>query len=614
MNKFSECPCFLLSLQQQNNINMKKILFLAILMASTVLMTSCQSEDPFEDYGTNNGWNGGNNNSGNNFTPNGNTSGGNGSSAITSELTTFDIAIDKTTAEPTDAAEEYFPEEEDALENNEFTTEVSIDLSNPVTKTENGVEVTVNNGHVTANHGSVKKVCYVVSGTTSNGSLTILGDKKYAVKLDGVSITNPDSAALNLLSSKRAYVILNEGKTNTLTDGTSGSHKGTLYCKGKLLFNGKGSLNVTGNTNNGIHSADYIVFRKGNQVYVKSTANHGIKANDGIFINGGILNVEVSAAAAKGINCESNIIINGGRTTVLTTGNGIYDTEDKETKGAAGIKADTTLTVNGGELRLKSTGSGGKGIKVDQDAYFNGGSVYVVTTGSQFMSNNDTSSPKGIKVDGNIKITNGKIWVHTSGTNGEGIESKKEISITGGEVASYAYDDAINSTSNMTISGGYVYAHGQHNDGLDANGNCYIKGGLVYAICSGTPEVAIDANTERGYKLYVEGGTIIAIGGLEGGSQLTQSCYQDSAWSPNTWYAMSVGSNTFAFQTPSSGGSGLVVSGSSQPTLQSGVSASGGTTYFGGIGIYNGTVSGGSAVNLSSYSGGGGFSPGGGWH
>lgn len=541
--------------------------------------------------------------------------GGNGSSSTTGELATFDIAIDKTSAEPSDAADEYFPEAEDALESNEFTTEVSIDLSNPVAKTENGVEITVNGGHITANHGDTKKICYVLSGTTDNGSLTVLGDKKYAVKLDGVSITNPDSAALNLLSGKRAYIILSEGKTNTLADGTGGSHKGALYCKGKLLFNGKGSLSVTGNTNNGIHSADYIVFRKGNQVYVKSTANHGIKANDGIFINGGILNVEVSAAAAKGINCESNIIVNGGRTTVLTTGDGIYDTEDRETKGAAGIKADSTLTVNGGELWLKSTGSGGKGIKVDMDANFNGGSIYIVTTGSQYKSNNDTSSPKGIKVDGNINITNGKIWLHTSGTNGEGIESKKEIKISGGEIASYAYDDAINSTSNMTITGGYIYAHGQHNDGLDANGNCYIKGGLVYAICSGTPEVAIDANTERGYKLYVEGGTIIAVGGLEGGLQLTQACYQASSWSANTWYALTVGSDTFSFLTPSSGGSGLVVSGSSQPTLLSGVSVRGDTTYFGGIGFPNGTVSGGSSVNLSSYTSGGGFGPGGGgWH
>jgi len=582
---------------------MKKILFYSVLAAFISVMTGCMSDDPYEDI--NNSTNGGNNGGG--------MFGGNGNSTTTGELATFDIAIDKTTAEPTTTASEYFPDEEDVLSTSDFTTEVNIDLSNPMAKTENGVEVTVSGGHVTANHGSTKKVCYVVSGTTSNGSFTVLGDKKYAVKLHGVNITNPDSAALNLLSGKRAFIILADGTANTLADGSGGSHKGALYCKGKLLFNGSGQLSVTGNTNNGIHSADYIVFNKGNNIYVKSTANHGIKANDGVFINGGILNVEVSAAAAKGVNSESHIFVNGGRTTVLNTGNGTYDSDEREAKGAAGIKADSTFTINDGELRLKSTGSGGKGINVDMEAFFNGGSVYVVTSGGQYQSNNDTSSPKGIKTDGNITISGGRIWVRTSGNKGEGIETKGTLNITGGEVASYAYDDAINSKGDMTIGGGYVYAHGQNNDGLDANGNCYIQGGTVYAICSGSPEVAIDANSEQQKKLYVTGGTIIAVGGLESGSQLTQSCYQASSWTPGTWYALTVGSSTFSFQTPSGGGSGLVVSGASQPTLTSGVSVSGGTSYFGGLGNEGGTFSGGTSVSLSSYtSGGGGNMPGGG--
>ena len=578
---------------------MKKILSIFMLAASVVIMTSCTQEDPYASLWSNSNWTSNNNPT------------SSGTSSTTGELATFDIAIDKSTAEPTTTASEYLPDEEDAFEDDAYTTEVSINLSSPVAKTENGVEVTVSGNHITANHGSVKKVCYILSGTTSNGSFTVLGDKKYAVKLNGASITNPDSAALNLLSGKRAFVILADGTTNTLTDGAGGSHKGALYCKGKLLFNGSGSLSVTGNSNNGIHSADYIVFNKGNNIYVKSTANHGIKANDGIFINGGILNVEVSAAAAKGINCESNIIVNGGRTTVLTTGTGTYDSTEREAQASAGIKADSTLTVNGGELYLKSTGAGGKGIKVGTEATFNDGNIYIVTTGGQYKSNNDTSSPKGIKANGNITINGGKIWVRTSGTNGEGIETKKELYITGGEVASYAYDDAINSKSTMTISGGYIYAQGKNNDGLDANGNMYIKGGTVFAICSGSPEVAIDANTEGGYKLYVQGGTIVAVGGLESGSQLSQSCYKASSWSSSTWYALTIGDSTFSFRTPSSGGSGLVVSGASQPTLQSGISVSGGTSYFGGLGIVDGTISGGSSVSLSSYSSG---SSNFGWH
>jgi hypothetical protein len=145
---------------------------------------------------------------------------------------------------------------------------------------------------------------------------------------------------------------------------------------------------------------------------------------------------------------------------------------------------------------------------------------------------------------------------------------------------------------------------------MDANGNLDIKGGLVYTIGASSPEVGIDANSEGGYKLYLTGGTIIAIGGLENGSSLSQSCYSASSWNKNAWYSITVGSTTHAFKTPSSGGSGLVVSGASQPTVQSGVSTSDGTTIWNGMGVLDCSASGGSAVSLSAYSGGGG--PGGG--
>ena len=75
------------------------------------------------------------------------------------------------------------------------------------------------------------------------------------------------------------------------------------------------------------------------------------------------------------------------------------------------------------------------------------------------------------------------------------------------------------------------------------------------------------------------------------------------------------GNDTFSFKTPSSGGSGLVVSGASQPTLKSGVTVADGTSYFSGLSIAGGTVSGGSSVSLSSYTGGSGGPGGwpGGW-
>ena len=101
----------------------------------------------------------------------------------------------------------------------------------------------------------------------------------------------------------------------------------------------------------------------------------------------------------------------------------------------------------------------------------------------------------------------------------------------------------------MAITGGQVCAYSTGNDGLDANGNLYIEGGVVYAIGSGGAETGIDANTEGGYKLYVNGGTLFAVGGVENGASLSQACYQASSWNKNTWYALTVGNETYCFKT-----------------------------------------------------------------
>lgn len=373
------------------------------------------------------------------------------------------------------------------------------------------------------------------------------------------------------------------------------------------------------------------------------TVDHEEEDSGNIYISGGTLTMNITGVACKGIKSEGNIAISGGEFTITTSGIGMWDTEDLETKAAACISSDANITISGGTLNLTSTGSGGKGLKCDSLLTFTGGTMVIKTTGGLYYNNGTTentnytgntdnidskyySSPKGIKAGiktesgsgwyvtytyaGGIVISGGKISVSTSGRNAEGIESKSTLVINNGEVVVNAYDDGINAASDLTINGGLVYSRSTNNDGIDANGNVYLKGGLVYAIGASSPEVAIDANSEEQKKLYVQGGTIVAVGGLESGASLTQSCYKASSWSKNTWYALTVGSNVFAFKTPSSGGSTMVVSGASTPTLKSGVTASG-TEIFDGVGFYPAEASGGSSVSLSSYTGGGG-GPGGG--
>jgi len=495
---------------------MKKVMNLAIIITSMTILQCCTTDDPVSSF-----------TEANNYTENSMNPVSGGSSSVTvssGTLTTFSVAIDRTTAEPAATASAYYPDEEDDIEANSFTTTVNIAFSEQgaTYDTVDGITITNDGAHVTANHGSTKGICYVISGSTTAGSLTVVGDKKYEIIMNGVDITNPDSTAINLLSKKRAYVVLADGTTNRVADGASSKasdQKAAFYCKGKLLFSGgSGSLEVTGNYNNGIHSADYILFSRGSNIYVTSTANHGIKANDGIYINGGILNVEVSATAAKGINCESNIVVCGGRTTVITTGNGTYDADDKDTKAAAGIACDSTFTMKGGIVNLKSTGTGGKGIKAGWEAYISGGTINAITEGGQYRySNSLTSSPKVIKagtknVHGNLEISGGTIMVRASGANGECIESKGTLTISDGTVQAYSKsDDAINSAGNMYIKGGSIVAVGAGSDGLDANGNMYISGGNIVAYGASGAESGIDVGESA--RLYVTGGDFLGIGG-----------------------------------------------------------------------------------------------------
>lgn len=486
---------------------------------------------------------------------------------------------------------------DDDYSNVSFDRTAYVTFSNGGTASVTGLSsdfaVTTDGNKVTIVNNSDEKVQYEISGSTSNGCLKIYSLKKQAIVLNGASITNTSGAAINiqgssdsLSSAKRTYIVLKG--SSTIADGSTYStsskedEKAAIFSEGPLIFSGSGSLTVTAKGKSGIVSDDYV------------------------NVLGGTITV----------NTSTSVSVSGG-----------------DTLKPACMKGKEGFYISSGSLTLTSSGTGAKGISGDGEAVFSGGTVTVTVTGSNYGSsggsggggnppghkdNSSSVAAKGIKFDGNITFSGSTVNVSCS--SHEAIESKAVLNITGGVVYAYsAADDAINSSSDMTISGGYVGAYSTSNDALDANGNLYIKGGVVYAVTTaGNIEVAIDANSEDQKQLYVQGGTIVAIGGLEQGASLSQSCYQASSLSNNSWYSITVGGNSYAFKTPSSSGSGqgqgqgqgggsssLVVSGSSQPTLKSGVSVSGGTNYFNSTFNTGGTYSGGSSVSLSSYSGGG---------
>lgn len=546
----------------------------------------------------------------------------------------------------------------DDVSNTTFTRKITVTYSTSGSATVAGDYygyATVSGNDVTINNTGSEFIVYELSGTTSDGFFKLYSNKKQAILLNGVSITNKAGAAINNQSKKRTFVMV-QG-SNSLADGSSYTdtpsdedEKAAFFSEGQLVFSGSGSLTVTAKGKAAITSDDYIRVMNAPTITATSSAGHAVRGKEFIQIDNGTITASTSANMKKGFTSDSLVVFNGGTTKISVTGGAAYDSDDGEYTSSAGVKADKLFYMNSGSLTITNSGSGGKGINVgssdttnDCKAYFNGGTIDITCTGA-YYSSGDGSSSKGIKVGkkfeassssstkagggpggggsgpggggssssytytGDMYVTGGKITVNCTGSasgdsGNEGIESKGVLEVTGGEIFAYSSsDDAINAADDFTISGGYVGGLSTANDGLDANGNFYISGGVVYATSTKSPEVGIDANTEESKKLYVSGGVLFVQGGLESGSSLTQSCYSTSSFSKNTWYGLTVGSTTYAFKTSSASGTPLVVSGSSKPTLKSGVTTSGGTSIFDGYGIYGCTVSGGSTVSLSSYS------------
>lgn len=406
-----------------------------------------------------------------------------------------------------------------------------------VTTSDTSVEYYTDGAYVTIDllTNSVKNVEIVVSGKSDDGQLKIYGEKKFKLTLSGVELTSTKGSAINDQCKKRAFVHLMGGTTNRLTDAASYSddvkylnggssssedRKGCFFSEGNLIFSGTGVLVVEGNYKHGIVTDGYLYMRPGvtiavtgaakNAIHVKGDEDDGI----GVYMAGGLLYANVSSTAGKGIKTDLDAEIAGGKLLLNTSGNATYDSDENDTSSSAGIKTDGNVIISGGTHTLKSTGTGGKGINADQEIRISGGETTVTTTGGKYYySQSLTSSLKGVKADGNITVSGGKLNISVTGVSdgSEGLESKATLTVTGGEVYSYAYDDAINATSAINISGGKVYAYASNNDGIDSNGSLVISGGLVIGVGTSAPESGIDCDNSNSF--IINGGTVIGMGG-----------------------------------------------------------------------------------------------------
>ena len=301
--------------------------------------------------------------------------------------------------------------------------------------------VTINGADVTVT-SEIDSLLLILSGTTTDGSLLVNRQKKYGIKLNGVSINNVDGPAINNQGSKYLYLEVAGGTTNTLTDGTTYTEqvydqKGAFFSEGEMYLYGTGTLNVTGNCRHAIACDDFIVIDDNVTLNVSSPTGSGIKVNDGLWINNGTIDIDVTADAARGIRCDSVVVINGGNTTITTRGHCVYDSQTADYSSAACIKCDYPFTMTGGSLTMTSWGDGGKGINCTRDIIFKGGTLVAETKGD-----NINGKPKAIKSDtgiivsgGSFKATADESWACDNGYDDDELSddelAKKRITVEG---------------------------------------------------------------------------------------------------------------------------------------------------------------------------------------
>jgi len=379
------------------------------------------------------------------------------------------------------------------------------------------------------------------------------------IDLEGVSISYNADSPIKVVSADKVEISAKKGTENMITD--TRSHKsvdsedqgeGALSAKTDLKLKGAGTLVVSGNYNNGVHTTKDLTIQK---LTLKTTGyNNAIKGKDSVTITSGT--VHAYAQTGNGIKTEDSdvsdkgnqrgtISVNGGYVYVNSLHDGLdasYNVEISE----ASESTPTTLFVKCGKKSSVYSSStfvadSEKGLKAANEIIINSGKVQIAASDDAIhanygdvLENSETglgnitvnggviqiaSGDDGLHADNTLNIKGGTIYVTGSK---EGLEANY-IVIDGGSTYVYGSDDGVNaakksfSSCSFTMNDGYLdiaIASGD-TDGIDSNGTVTIAGGTI--ITRGSPGTARDMSTglDVDGACTITGGTLIAFNGLE---------------------------------------------------------------------------------------------------
>ena len=384
---------------------------------------------------------------------------------------------------------------------------------------------------------------YVFSGDCDNGSITVKkGVTGVTIVLNGLTLTNDDSAAITLNKTAEASLIAAAGTTNTVAD-TEGSSDENAAVKVKsgaaLAIGGTGTLTVDGNAKNGIKGAADAVITVAEVKLNINAVNDGLSCDDELNITGGTLSITAGGDAVKAspdtgdtenpdTTSLGNVTISGGTLTLNATGEG--------------VQADGDLTISGGTFHVKTNGGNTTALTDDSASCkgFKAGKTLTVTGGTLTVDSADDALHAGTDVTisgGTLTLATGDDGVHADndlviGTKGASSTSTPRINITAsyeglegttvtvnsGDIDVVASNDGVNAASStlgehsdkyaINIAGGDLYIDAG-SDGLDSNNDINITGGKVEVYGA---DAMMDAAIDYDGTFTLSGGTLFGAG------------------------------------------------------------------------------------------------------
>ncbi len=281
--------------------------------------------------------------------------------------------------------------------------------------------------------------------------------KENAIKAGyGVSVMD---GTLNLTSGADAIRTTGAGKTSDKWVGAVSIEGGDIHITSSgdainsdsviCVYDGEITI-VSGGGSTEQSASSIGMGRPGeNEVTKSDTSSKGLKAESGVYICGGVVNID---SADDTIHSDNNVTISGGTIS-------LYSDDD-------GIHADDMVSISGGEITVLRCSEGIEGhyIEVndgDIDVTASDDGVNATSGSNPIASVAKLMETEFLGTGGKLIINGGSILIISSG---DGLDSNGSIIQTGGSVIvncmSNGADGALDYDGTYSINGGELAAFG----------------------------------------------------------------------------------------------------------------------------------------------------------